>query len=43
MPEHVMNYVEFDAPVDLTLAQWRQTRAATGSRRRLTLRARFGV
>lgn len=42
MPEHAMNYVEFDAPVELTLAQWRRTRGETASRRRPALRALFG-
>jgi hypothetical protein len=42
MPEHAMNHVEFDAPVELTLAQWRRTRGETASRRRPTLRALFG-
>jgi hypothetical protein len=42
MPEHVMNYVEFDAPVELTLAQWRRSRVETGSRRRSMVRSLFG-
>ena len=34
MPDHVMNYVETDAPGDLTLIEWRQSRATTPRRRR---------
>jgi len=39
MPEHTMNYVECDAPPQLTLVEWRQTRA-TAPRRRRRLRLR---
>jgi hypothetical protein len=35
MPDHVMNYVECDAPAGETLAQWRRTRLAPTPRRRL--------
>jgi hypothetical protein len=35
MPDHVMNYVECDAPAGVTLAQWRRTRLAPTPRRRL--------
>jgi len=39
MPDHVMNYVECDAPAQLTLVEWRQTRVvAPRRRRRLRLR-----
>jgi hypothetical protein len=34
MPVHVMNYIESDAPAELTLVEWRRTRVATASRRR---------
>ena len=34
MPVHVMNYIESDAPAELTLVEWRRTRVATTSRRR---------
>ena len=35
MPDHVMNYVESDAPAEMTLDQWRRTRLAPQPRRRL--------
>jgi hypothetical protein len=37
MPDHVMNYVECDAPAGETLVQWRRTRTrlAHTPRRRL--------
>ena len=35
MPDHVMNYIESDAPVGVTLDQWRRTRLAPTARRRL--------
>jgi hypothetical protein len=38
MPDHVMNYVECDAPAQLTLVEWRQTRFSAARRRRLRLR-----
>ena len=34
MPDHVMNYVESDAPAGLTLLEWRRTRALPEPRRR---------
>ena len=34
MPDHVMNYVECDAPADLTLVEWRRTRVLPEPRRR---------
>jgi hypothetical protein len=34
MPEHVMNYIESEAPVEFTLAEWRRVRAAASPRRR---------
>jgi hypothetical protein len=37
MPDHVMNYVETDAPAKLTLIQWRRVRAAAPPRRRRSL------
>jgi len=33
MPDHVMNYVESDAPAGLTLVEWRRTRLAPKRRR----------
>jgi hypothetical protein len=39
MPDHVMNYIESEAPPELTLVQWRRSRIAPrGRRRRLSLR-----
>ena len=38
MSEHLMNYVESDAPAGLTLAEWRRSRIAPRPRRRLRLR-----
>jgi hypothetical protein len=35
MPDHVMNYVESDAPAGVTLVQWRRTQLAATPRRRL--------
>ena len=35
MPDHVMNYVETDAPAGVTLVQWRRARLAHTPRRRL--------
>ncbi|MET0819113.1 MAG: hypothetical protein ABWZ67_16225 [Solirubrobacteraceae bacterium] len=36
MPDHVMNYVECDAPAEMTLEQWRRrTRLGHTPRRRL--------
>jgi hypothetical protein len=37
MSEHVMNYIESDAPQGVTLVEWRRARF-TASRRRLGLR-----
>ena len=38
MPDHVMNYLECEAPAGLTLVEWRRTRmAATPRRRRIRL------
>ena len=37
MPEHVMNYVESEAPAELTLVEWRRVRAAAAPRRRRSL------
>ena len=34
MPDHVMNYIQSDVPADLTLAQWRRSRAARRPLRR---------
>jgi hypothetical protein len=41
MPDRVMNYVECDLAVELTLPQWRRSRAAASPRRRLGLGTRF--
>jgi hypothetical protein len=39
MPDHVMNYIESEAPPELTLVQWRRSRiSARSRRRRLSLR-----
>ena len=35
MPDHVMNYIECDAPAGVTLVQWRRARLAPAPRRRL--------
>jgi hypothetical protein len=37
MPERVMNFIEADIPIDLTLGQWRRARGARRSRGRLRL------
>jgi hypothetical protein len=37
MPDHAMNYVEVDAPIGLTLVEWRASRAVEPRRRRLRL------
>jgi hypothetical protein len=34
MPEHVMNYIETEAPVGLTLVDWHRVRLAAKPRRR---------
>ena len=33
MPDHVMNYIECEAPAELTLVEWRRARVAATSRR----------
>ena len=43
MPDHVMNYVESDAPAELTLVEWRRVRAAAATRRRRSLRSLLPV
>jgi hypothetical protein len=43
MPDHVMNYVESDAPAELTLMEWRRVRAAASPRRRRSLRSLLPV
>jgi hypothetical protein len=37
MPDHVINYVESDAPAKLTLVEWRRVRGAASPRRRRSL------
>jgi hypothetical protein len=34
MSDHVMNYIESEAPVELTLVEWRRVRAAAAKPRR---------
>ncbi len=42
MPDaHTMNYIETDAPVELTLVEWRRSHTPPKRRRRLSLRPRF--
>jgi hypothetical protein len=43
MPDHVMNYVESDAPAELTLREWRRVRAAASPRGRRSLRSLLPV
>jgi hypothetical protein len=43
MPDHVMNYIESDAPAELTLVEWRRVRAAASPRRRRSLRSLLPV
>jgi hypothetical protein len=43
MPDHVMNYVESEAPAELTLIEWRRVRAAASPRRRRSLRSLLPV
>jgi len=43
MPDHVMNYVESEAPAELTLIEWRRARAAASPRRRRSLRSLLAV
>jgi hypothetical protein len=38
MSDHVMNYIESEAPAELTLVEWRRVRASASPRRR----GRFG-
>lgn len=41
MPDaHTMNYIESDAPVGLTLVEWRRSHTSPKRRRRLSLRPR---
>jgi hypothetical protein len=37
MPDRVMNYIESEAPAELTLVQWRRAHIIAPSRRRLAL------
>jgi hypothetical protein len=43
MPDHVMNYVESEAPAELTLIEWRRAAAAASPRRRRSLRSLLAV
>ena len=43
MPDHVMNYIECEAPAELTLVEWRRVRAAVSPRRRRSLRSLLPV
>ena len=43
MPDHVMNYVESEAPAGLTLTEWRRDRDAASPRRRRNLRSLLPV
>jgi hypothetical protein len=43
MPDHVMNYIESEAPAELTLIEWRRVRAAASPRRRRSLRSLLPV
>ncbi len=43
MPDHVMNYVESDAPAELTLREWRRVRAAASPRGSRSLRSLLPV
>ena len=43
MPDYVMNYIESDAPAELTLVEWRRVRAAAATRRRRSLRSLLPV
>jgi hypothetical protein len=43
MPDHVMNYVESEAPAEFTLVEWRRVRAAASPRRRRSLRGLLPV
>jgi hypothetical protein len=33
MPDHVMNYIETEAPSGLTLVEWRRSRVVASTRR----------
>jgi hypothetical protein len=37
MPDRVMNFIEADIPVDVSLAQWRRSRGVRRPRRRFGL------
>jgi hypothetical protein len=43
MPDHVMNYIESDAPAEVTLLEWRRARTAASPRRRRTVRSLLPV
>jgi hypothetical protein len=43
MPDYVMNYIESEAPAELTLVEWRRVRAAASPRRRRSLRSLLAV
>jgi hypothetical protein len=43
MPDHVMNYIESEAPAGLTPVEWRRVRAAASPRRRRSLRSLLAV
>jgi hypothetical protein len=43
MPDHDMNYIESEAPLHLTLVEWRRVRAAEAPRRRRRLGDLFPV
>jgi hypothetical protein len=43
MPDHVMNYIESDAPAEVTLVEWRRTRTAASPRQRRSLRSLLPV
>jgi hypothetical protein len=38
---HTMNYIESDAPVELTLVEWRRSHTPPKRRHRISLRPRF--
>jgi hypothetical protein len=43
MPDHVMNYIESEAPAEQTLIAWSRARAAASTRRRRSLRSLLPV
>jgi len=43
MPDHVMNYIESDAPAELTLIEWRRVRTVASPRRRRSVRSLLAV